>query len=367
MVKTADFAPVGGAVTVAVAAVLGGAFYPGQRLVIGGLFALLLGWFGSRQSPLTLDRVEWALLALVGWGAASATLVGMSPLAAKEVVVGWLVAWCLWVTARRAGERTAALGAAILVGAALLIVGGITLEAIGYRALRVGGLFDSPNVAAALLVVSVPLVGVFWDGSRRGRLVMVALIIGGGVALTGSRAGLLALTAAGAVLLPRGRVRKAGLAIGTGAMATIFVWRFVSHPEILAWFRPTIWSGVLRLWAAHPLLGVGPGGLVDAAGPVRLLHADHVGQHQYLISYAESSPLGLLVQTGVVGLVTCSCGGLPLAASGTWRRRFFIQAFPFRGGGNGGHGRFSRFCDHRDRHVVVGHGARSDRGCPAAG
>ncbi len=72
---------------------------------------------------------------------------------------------------------------------------------------------------------------------------------------------------------------------------------------------------MLRLWAAHPLLGVGPGGLVDAAGPVRLLHADHVGQHQFLISYAESSPLGLLVQTGVVGLV------LAVTAAFLWLRR----------------------------------------------
>jgi len=31
--------------------------------------------------------------------------------------------------------------------------------------------------------------------------------------------------------------------------------------------------------------------------------ADHVGQHQLLISYAESSPLGLLVQTGAIGFL----------------------------------------------------------------
>jgi len=88
----------------------------------------------------------------------------------------------------------------------------------------------------------------------------------------------------------------------------------VSHPEILAWFRPAIWAAVLRLSASHPLFGVGPGGLVDGAGPVRLLHADHVGQHQFLITYAESSPLGLLVQIGLVGLV------IAVAGIGLWLR-----------------------------------------------
>jgi hypothetical protein len=72
---------------------------------------------------------------------------------------------------------------------------------------------------------------------------------------------------------------------------------------VLAWFRPAIWLAVLRLWVSRPIFGVGPGGLVDAAGVERLLHSDHVGQHQFLISYAESSPLALLVQTGIVGFV----------------------------------------------------------------
>ncbi len=65
----------------------------------------------------------------------------------------------------------------------------------------------------------------------------------------------------------------------------------------------------------HPLFGVGPGGLVDAAGPTRLLHEDHVGQHQFLVTYAESTPLGLLVQTGAVGLA------LAVVAAGLWLRR----------------------------------------------
>ncbi len=315
LAKIAEGVAVGSAVAVTVAAVLGGAFFPGPRLVIGVLLALLLGLFGSQQWRQSLAPFEWALLAMVGWGVVSATVVGMSPLASKEVLTGWVVAWCLWIAARRASPRSAAMGATVLIAAALLVVGGIGLEAFGRGDLRVGGLLENPNVAASLLVVSVPLAGLFWSGPQRRWLVLVAIGLVGGVVLTGSRAGLLAVLATGVVLLPRGRTRIVGLTIGIGATTAVLVWRFFSHPEILAWFRPAIWLAVVRLWATHPLLGVGPGGLADAAGPVRLLHESHVGQHQFLVTYAESSPLGLLVQTGLVGL------GFAVVAAGLWLRQ----------------------------------------------
>ena len=106
-----------------------------------------------------------------------------------------------------------------------------------------------------------------------------------------------------------------GLLTGGIGVTAVLLWRFVNQPDVLAWFRPAIWSAVLRLWVSNPLCGVGPGGLVDAAGAVRLLHADHVGQRQYLIAYAESSPLAVLVQTGLVGFLI-SCGALFI----WWRR-----------------------------------------------
>ncbi len=202
-----------------------------------------------------------------------------------------------------------------MVAAALLVVGGLGLEAFGRGDLRVGGLLENPNVAASLLVVSVPLVSSLRNGHRNRWLIVIGIVLVGGVLLTGSRAGLLAILAAGVALLPRGRARIVGSAIGFGAMTVVLVWRFVSHPEVLAWFRPAIWLAVVRLWAAHPVVGVGPGGLADAAGPVRLLHEDHVGQHQFLITYAESSPLGLLVQVGLAGLVIAA------VAAGLWLRR----------------------------------------------
>jgi len=177
----------------------------------------------------------------------------------------------------------------------------------------VGGLLENPNVTASLLVVSLPVVFTI-EGGRKWRFAAAAMVTLA-LVLTGSRAGLLALLAVVAVVLPKGRAKIVGLLTGGVGVTAVLLWRFVNQPDILAWFRPAIWSAVLRLWVSHPLCGVGPGGLVDAAGVERLLHADHVGQRQFLIAYAESSPLAVLVQTGLVGfLIIC-------VALFTWWRR----------------------------------------------
>jgi len=192
----------------------------------------------------------------------------------------------------------------ILTATAVILALGVMLEAVGLGGLRVGGLLENPNVTASLLVVSLPAIFAV-EGLRRWRFVAAAVLTLG-LVLTGSRAGLLAMLAVVAVVLPRGRPKLVGLLTGGVGVTAVLVWRFVHQPDILAWFRPAIWSAVLRLWVSHPLCGVGPGGLVDAAGAQRLLHDDHVGQRQFLIAYAESSPLAVLVQTGLVGFLIAS-------------------------------------------------------------
>lgn len=284
---------------IALAAVLGGAFYPGPRIVIGVLIAVTLGWSAAAARG-WLCAEEWAVLAFVGWGVAAAVGSASTPLAARETVVVWFIAWGLWLFARRAGEKSVRLGSITLASTAAILALGVMLEAAGAGMIRVGGLLENPNVTASLLVAAIP---VLWIIGTRPRWIFVA---GGavllGLVVTGSRAGLLALLLAGAVVLPRGRLRTFGLLVGALGSVGVLAWRFVSQPDVLAWFRPAIWGAVVRIWGTHPWSGVGPGGLADAAGVERLLHVDHVGQHQFLIAYAESTPLAILVQTGLVGL-----------------------------------------------------------------
>ncbi len=319
-----DAAVVSAAAAVAVAAILGGAFFPGPRVVVGSLMAMTLGWaVASARGRLAPD--EWALIGFIVWGIVAAAVTASAPLAAREVIAVWFVCLVLWLVARRSGETGSQLGMAVLASTAVLLAMGTVLEAFAGGGLRVGGLLENPNVTASLLVVSLPMLLAI-DGRPRWRLVAGGVIVLG-LVLTGSRAGLLAALAAGAVMLPKGRWRVVGLLGGGLAVAAVLIWRFVDRPDILAWFRPAIWAAVLRLWVTHPMTGVGPGGLVDAAGMERLLHADHVGQRQFLIAYAESSPLGVLVQTGLVGLLIVG------AAILLWGRRLRRHPKPSTGMG----------------------------------
>jgi tetratricopeptide (TPR) repeat protein len=115
-----------------------------------------------------------------------------------------------------------------------------------------------------------------------------------------------------AFLLPRGRLRTLGTAAAGVLALSVLVWRFISQPDLLAWYRVSIWRAVLEIWARRPITGVGPGSLVEAAGVERILHSDQVGRYQFVVSYAESTPLAVLVQLGLVGL------GLAVVAAVLW-------------------------------------------------
>ena len=56
---------------VALAAILGGAFYPGPRVVIGVLLALALGWAMTAMRG-QLSTEEWLALGFVAWGVVAA-------------------------------------------------------------------------------------------------------------------------------------------------------------------------------------------------------------------------------------------------------------------------------------------------------
>jgi cytochrome c-type biogenesis protein CcmH/NrfG len=290
---------VAAAVAVALAAVFGGAFYPGPRIVVGALIAVTLGSAAATAWG-RLRAEEWAFLAFIVWGAASAAAIASSPLIARETVVVWSIGWGFWLCARRVDEGGVKLGSIVLASTTVILAFGVLLEAGGAGRIRVGGLLENPNLTASLLVITIPMLMMIGARPRwtlaAGGFVLLGLVV------TGSRAGFLAVLVVGAMILPRGWPRIFGLVAGGLGAVGVLTWRLVSQPDILAWFRPAIWGAVLRIWGGRPLTGVGPGGLPDAAGAERLLHADHVGRYQFLIAYAESTPLAVLAQTGLIGV-----------------------------------------------------------------
>ncbi len=310
MARQAELALPAAAAAVVATAVLGGGFSPVQRLGLSLLLALVwllaaVGWQGRLQKP------ELLLVGLIVWGAISAVWVGAAPLASKETITAWVAAWGLWIVSRRGGVRAQAVAAWILMLGAAVVAGAVLVAAVIAASVRVGGLFENPNLAAALLVPTLPLGLMALDKQPRLRLGWI-ILISAAVVVTGSRAGLLAAVVVVGVLLPRGRIRLAGVVAGTSVALGALAWRFISQPDLLAWHRVSIWWTVVKIWATRPLTGVGPGCLVEAAGAERILHPEQVGRYQFVISFSESTPLAILVQAGAVGLV------LAALASGSW-------------------------------------------------
>lgn len=289
------------ALIVAVTAVLGGAFTPLQRTAVGVGFTLVWVLSIGRLRPRP-DGSEIAALGVIAWGAVSAVLSGTAPLAAKETLVAWLVAFALWAVSRRSPASGGALGARMLVVAAAFVAAAAVVEMIATGSLRVGGVFENPNVAASMLVAALPL-GLASFADRPGRRSAWVMLLVLAVVATGSRAGLLAVVVVVWVLLPPGRVRWVGVLGGAVLAAGAVAWRFATQPDLLAWHRVSIWRGVISIWSSRPILGVGPGSLVEAAGPERILHPDQVGRYQFVIGYAESTPLAVLVQVGLIGVL----------------------------------------------------------------
>lgn len=327
MRRRTEVVAVAAALVVALTAVLGGGFLPGPRMAIGGLLAGL--WVvAAVEWRATSARDELAVVGLLLWGAVAAGFVGAAPLASKETLTTWAVAWALWCVTRRGslGSRRGAFRVLVVGGAA--VAASVIYAALTMRGIRVGGFLDNPNVAAALLVPTVPLGLTVMRNAPRWSRWSWYLVMGVGIVLTGSRAGLLAMVVAAGVLLPRGRIRVAGSLAGAFVAVVAVTWRFFSQPDVLAWHRPAIWWATLKIWATRPLTGVGPGSLVEAAGAERILHPDQVGRYQFVVGLSESTPLAILVQLGVIGSL------LALLAVGSWwwwaRRSGALDATEFQ-------------------------------------
>jgi hypothetical protein len=301
MRRGAELLGLAAAGVVATAVVLGGAFDPGERLLIGGLAALLAVWLVVVSDD-RLEPEEWCALGVIAWGFVGTATHAGYPLAAKEMLGGWLVAWVVWSAANRAGEAPGERIARVVSVAAAAVGAGVLLECLESQQPRMGGLFVNPNVAAAMLVPAVPLIWSFrhrlrpvWTGTA------LAVVIGGAVA-TGSRAGLVALVVVVGLMLPRGAVRRVGVAAMAVIAVGLVVWRFAIRPDTLAWHRLEIWRALWSLVVDNPLWGVGAGWLEEATGVVRIPHVERIARFGHVIGGAESTIYGLVVRTGFVGI-----------------------------------------------------------------
>ena len=229
---------------------------------------------------------------------------------------------CLYLIAQavRDDRSARAIGGALVAGCAaialamLLGLGAIVTYKFEPGRIGVGGTYD-PNDLALLFVVALPYAFFMLKGSRPLAQLMLVSSIGlmlMGIVKTGSRGGFLGLLVVGGLILMRGskRMRKYTLvAAVTGvvlfaAVAPASYWNRIStiynYEQDYNYTmkeknsRFSIWSTGLRIFASHPMTGVG----ISCFG---------VAHRKYSETGMDISPHNSFVQVavelGIVGLV----------------------------------------------------------------
>jgi len=195
---------------------------------------------------------------------------------------------------------------------------------------RPAGTFFNPNFLAGFLAVALLLVigGVIFcqPGEERRRPLRIALAVFEGALLfaalltTGSRGGVLALTAGLVVLLVlrSSRAAVAGVAALVVALLLIpnpFIQRLQTLPQTdnFAFTRLSIWKSAWSMMLDHPWLGIGLGQFeyvsTRYAFPVtthwaKYTHVAENAHSEYLQAGAELGVPGLLVALGIIALLT---------------------------------------------------------------
>jgi O-antigen ligase len=302
LVAGALLVPIASTSALADASVLPKAVVSWVTVLIAVLGVVVESW-SWRRWPVGRLRILAPLGVLVGW-TALATVASPQPLVSfvggygrYDGLVGLLTgagaALALVAYTARAPERLARIPVAVLAGGAIGLAV-VVVQALGWpgtgwaapwsEADGIIGLAGNPNFSGALLALAVPFaLGLRAHTTGRGpraALAVAAVALAGGVVVTGTRGGLLALAAgvtAFAWLVPDlvSKVIRwgasAALVVALGAVAASSVSDVlpVGGPDGLPGVldtgglgqRENIWAGSARIVGANPVVGVGPDAL----------------------------------------------------------------------------------------------------------
>ncbi len=307
----------------------------------------LVGAFARRHQVLL-----WLLLMMLVWITLS-IFWSQNAGAALEDFWAWLVAGAVFfvVATSFADRRYLPLAcAAFVVGAVIslavgLVPGAIDRAAVGGElaadeASRLGGSYGDPNFLAAGLVPAMALAAgltAVWRGTAaRWVLGSAVVVLGIGLAATGSRGGLVAagVSVLAALVLARGRRVELGALVALGVTVT-GLWVATSSPE--TWERVRsfdtgtgrvdLWTIAGRMTADHPIEGVGINNFRSASAeyirqPGRLQDVELIVERPLV---AHNTYLQQFAETGIVGallLIAVLLGAL----RATWQagRRFTL-------------------------------------------
>lgn len=310
-----------------------------RRAAIWSLLLLLTATFGSAIGATNL------------WMAARATALTVTGVVA-------------FITARQlaaSGLANTLLGWAAVAAAAGTATGlaqAYGLSSPFFAASRApGGTFGNRNFMAHFATLALPVAGIIALGARRGRvwaalLLTTALVVA--IVLSRSRAAWLGSVAVagvatltlcharrrGALPIPRGRPLWLAAAVATGVLAAVSIpnvleWRarspyaetlgdIANHREGSGRGRMVQYRNTLKLAAAHPLFGVGPGNWPIRYGDVAPSSDPSwaFGDPVPLNPWPSSDWMAVLSERGVVALAAIALLGLALG----WRGVAAVRA-----------------------------------------
>jgi len=309
------------------------------------------GWIVKAVSPEHSSLQQRAAELLAPFGLAGSVSLSLAPVETRTAALIWAAVAALFFAAAAVagGSRyhRRALGA---------VLGGVALFQVVYGAIHLGtGLIwgmDEPRYASRLrgtfinpdhlaVYLEICLAAVFawgWCSVRRARQevlierrvlwvvppVLVWLILFTGLAFSGSRAGLVAATAAvllqGLLIawtLRRWRVAMVGAGAAMAGFAAVTVlglqqglgrWMATSSQELTWNHRFMVYEAAWELWLRFPWTGTGLGTFQEAFTLVQ------PGELPMLWTNAHNDLLELLVTTGVVGAALFLTGAVVLLA-----------------------------------------------------
>ena len=302
---------------------------------------LALSWLAKFAYRERYDDVFWAemptlftvLMALVAWTVASyfwAEDPGRSLGTISKVILNAAL-FVIVFDALKKPAHVRALALAFVAGASLAAAYGLVAapdaSRFAYSATsseglgRIAGTVGDPNVLAALLVAGLVLALALAATSQhaaatRAFALGAVLLLTAGIALTGSRGGLVALAAAllGAFVLspPRRRAMAGATALVLAGAVTLYYTALAPQgaQERLTTAdggsgRTDIWKVGWRMVEANPIIGVGAANFQVASIHYLLAEPGAIESDSYIVdqpSVAHNTYLEVLAEFGVIGL-----------------------------------------------------------------
>lgn len=293
----------------------GGLRLPGAWLVFAVLF---LPWFAAGREPLAPAARPAAALFFL-W-LALAALFSPEPAVSWAAFSRYLLPGLAFfaAAAARDGEKNW-LGAVLVLGA--VAASAFLFQGISGRPV-VGLMGLNPNYTAAFAAAAFP-VALLAACGHTGRKILpwagLALLLAGGLLISGSRGALLAaFLSAGAALAIAGRGKVLAL-ICVAALAAFLVlpesfWGgLLKFYDSRAFERPRLWRAALEIAGGHPFFGAGPGLFEKAFEIVKFPYFDGISYYGHSTAHAHCEILNLAAEAGfpaAVFFLAAAAGGL---------------------------------------------------------